>query len=458
VRAFCGDDAVDWTGLAICISHDSERISLREENTFSYMLREKQMALHFDLKKALDKDIKEPLKLIDTMGQMRMCGATEPRDRIFALYAPFTSLGVKLPDPDYATPLGVVYTQASRAFINHESSLSLLTLCTGSNRSFDAPSWVPDFSESLPPWPVHHRSFDATCKSLSQYAFENDGKHISTLALIVDSVAEASKLTCWHPPRYLHPGEDIMWETLGNDDNAITTVRALQDWLRIASELIFYTPTAQRTAEAFFDTLCLERDGVDHHFQKFLRRFIDPDRKISDIESTSWHTDDEAGIWSSILRANNPEYRFGRQSLETAYKEAPKYWRGHKNLPNGFDVLSSTYSDEWKILVALSTTAVIGQRILTTAHKNTFFRTANNYIGAGPHSIRDGQVVALIPGINMPMILQPVKEGYQVVAPVYIHGMMKGEVYSEIVERELTLPEGEVESRLENLFVRIVLV
>jgi len=39
--------------------------------------------------------------------------------------------------------------------------------------------------------------------------------------------------------------------------------------------------------------------------------------------------------------------------------------------------------------------------------------------------------VVLIPGLNCPMAIRPVGEKHQLVAPLYVHGMMKGEVWDE---------------------------
>lgn len=55
---------------------------------------------------------------------------------------------------------------------------------------------------------------------------------------------------------------------------------------------------------------------------------------------------------------------------------------------------------------------------------NAFFWTKDGRIGAGPHAIAVGDVVARIPGIQVPMILRPTQlNTYQVIGPSHVSGV-----------------------------------
>jgi hypothetical protein len=69
-----------------------------------------------------------------------------------------------------------------------------------------------------------------------------------------------------------------------------------------------------------------------------------------------------------------------------------------------------------------------------------FFYTENNYFGTTPDplpvSMHAGDVIALVSGLEMPLVLRPVKGSYSLVTHAYLHGIMYGELWPE-VEDEL---------------------
>lgn len=61
------------------------------------------------------------------------------------------------------------------------------------------------------------------------------------------------------------------------------------------------------------------------------------------------------------------------------------------------------------------------------AHR-VFFATTTGHIGLGPAAVREGDVCWLPKGSPMPFMLRPNENGcFQVVGPVYLHGVMQGE-------------------------------
>lgn len=60
-----------------------------------------------------------------------------------------------------------------------------------------------------------------------------------------------------------------------------------------------------------------------------------------------------------------------------------------------------------------------------------FFRKTWGYIGADSHSVRSGDPVVLIPGLNSAVTIRPVGENYHLIALLYVHGMMKGEFWNK---------------------------
>jgi hypothetical protein len=62
-----------------------------------------------------------------------------------------------------------------------------------------------------------------------------------------------------------------------------------------------------------------------------------------------------------------------------------------------------------------------------TMGKRTLYVTENKYIGVGPTLGKEGDVVVVAPGIDMPLVLRPMNGHYLLVGPTYVHGIMDGE-------------------------------
>jgi len=123
------------------------------------------------------------------------------------------------------------------------------------------PSWVPDYSDPCPPWPVFDDQDTAAGNTKPSYNLSPDGQCLSTFGIVVDRVNMVANQTTWYPERSLVTGDDMTWETLEN--NPAKTIRALQSWIRIASTFDFYSPTGETIQEAFFATIGAKHGRLD---------------------------------------------------------------------------------------------------------------------------------------------------------------------------------------------------
>lgn len=60
-----------------------------------------------------------------------------------------------------------------------------------------------------------------------------------------------------------------------------------------------------------------------------------------------------------------------------------------------------------------------------------FLVTKGGFYGMGPQLMQEDDVVALMPGLNVPFVLRPTGDKYKLVGPAYVHGVMRGEVFDE---------------------------
>jgi hypothetical protein len=77
--------------------------------------------------------------------------ATDPKDKVFALYGLLQELDLDGPfqAPDYDKSLPQVYAETARACIMQDSNLWILLFASQIKRRGDVPSWVPDWSTPM---------------------------------------------------------------------------------------------------------------------------------------------------------------------------------------------------------------------------------------------------------------------------------------------------------------------
>lgn len=57
-----------------------------------------------------------------------------------------------------------------------------------------------------------------------------------------------------------------------------------------------------------------------------------------------------------------------------------------------------------------------------------FFTTSTGYIGIAPRGTRDGDLVFVVMGADVPFILRPYDDGYELIGEAYVQGIMEGEI------------------------------
>jgi hypothetical protein len=92
-------------------------------------------------------------------------GATDPRDRIYALLGIANDEGAKAIVPDYTLSCEQAYIMTARALLRHGHD-DILSLCRARTPRRNLPSWVPDWAADLRKpwsvWHVHERLYDAS--------------------------------------------------------------------------------------------------------------------------------------------------------------------------------------------------------------------------------------------------------------------------------------------------------
>lgn len=70
-------------------------------------------------------------------------------------------------------------------------------------------------------------------------------------------------------------------------------------------------------------------------------------------------------------------------------------------------------------------------------HKS-FFLTNSGYMGLGPESIQNGDLICIVFGCPIPLLLRKTGDFYLLVGEIYVYGMMRGEMIVELEAGKLT--------------------
>ncbi|KAL5313475.1 hypothetical protein ACEPPN_019208 [Leptodophora sp. 'Broadleaf-Isolate-01'] len=331
------------------------------------------------------------------VGMVEGFNATDPRDKIFALFSMADGIKSTLTNafrelnPTYADSVAEIYTKATRSILSHESTLDLL--CRRYDRSFDKtpnlPSWVPDF--------VLRGTFKDnfgipinTALKDSPYKAANDTKvqifwlivagqtMLATPSYRVDTIAEVGLE--WDP---VHYGKVMLdWSSL--------VTRRIQD---------SYV-TGERLSSAFWRT-CVKNVSQSGEFPA--------PRSCGRLFS--------AYTWGTLRTEFPTDDLYDEQFVNTILVE----------------MLMESFQNTWRDNELLESL----DWIMTPATRR-FFVTEGGYMGLCNKSVKAGDQVHVLSGGHVPFILRPVEAKgtgtsncYSFMGDTYVHGIMNGEALAK---------------------------
>lgn len=132
VVLFCGSFSLNWGHFTM---------DLFEINNLSLQHLDVEIPPVLRLGKGLTRNT---VDLVDLLFSTRPCGATDPRDKVFALLGIYMSLDSDALQPDYSKSVEDVFKEATLYCIRQTNSLRVLSLVGFPTESRS--SWVPDLS------------------------------------------------------------------------------------------------------------------------------------------------------------------------------------------------------------------------------------------------------------------------------------------------------------------------
>lgn len=307
--------------------------------------------------------------------------ATNPKDKIVALYGLFQELEIPFPAPDYSLRIEDIYREATAASINYDKNLYILYHAPSDRRRAELASWVPDWAENGfdrtdARYGILRDRFAASGPGEPQWRFSHDNKQLILRGKVVDTVIFKADA--------MPDIGSLVVEMRNRDDrelihdsifrNVRTAASVFRTWVDVSKWADY--PTGESSKEALQRTLVLdnpENNAIASTDNAFNEWYDSLDLQCSSVDL----------VTLSMLR----------------------------NLFHNLAVLSSS--------------------------KKCFFYTENCYFGTAPDplpmSMEAGDKVAIVSGLEMPLLLRPVEAdgGYKLISHAYVHGMMYGELWPD---------------------------
>lgn len=318
--------------------------------------------------------------LINVLVETRWKLCTDPRDKVFALHSLFKGLDASFPDPDYTKSVKQVFCEATVAVSKQDGHLQFLYHVSSPSRLPELPSWVPDWNDS---WQAQDmfdteqifKNYHASRFFRKQYppTFSENGNRLVLKGQIIDVIS-----TC---TQALPRGRISCYvSSAGNsstESHSLHKIGVFQEWIQYVESLTSYY-TGETPEEAFHNA-------------------ITQWSPIPGCESASGHkfpgtSQEEFKAWRAAVMAANPEDAKAASTLQD-------------NRVGGFN-----------------------EAILKLQAGNAFFLTKRGDMGLAEGTIKEGDLVAMICYMEMPLILRPDGDNYRLVTHAYLHGMMFGRV------------------------------
>ena len=304
--------------------------------------------------------------------------ATDPRDKIYSLLGLLHETDRVALTPDYSKSVRQVYIEIAR----HVLRKNINMLCLNTNSPFhDLPSWVSDWSYPLQQWPIWMPlTYNASGSSNPVLEFVDDLNILRVSGVIVDHI---SLLDGNDPIRTSQEGpiDSTRGEMLNNIESTLSKA--------------------------------IERKLLSN------ANMLNPDK--SDV------------LWRTLVTNG---HLFRRSQTQGPNTRAPEEFgrmfqvlRGRALVPADFmPKMPLAYRKEEYVKPFVESTQLEAQR---------FFVSRSGRIGLGPFEIREGDLVVVIFGGDMPLILRCHDSHHQLIGPAYVHGFLKGEIFKRMNKRQL---------------------
>jgi hypothetical protein len=326
--------------------------------------------------------------------------------------------------PDYNQSVQQVYTETARVLIGSYQSLSLLSHVEDPSltRINGMPSWVPDLSVPLDPYPLRFRgpgfwraggyySWTPNMLRMADGLLDVQGyqlDYIDETSLLLDESLDPS--ASWASLVKLTLSLNLPYPTASKSGNCTSRVEIL--WRTLTTDIYAHTHPAPPAVGSLF---------IDYILNLQIRHRLMP-----------WSGKDAFQPHHSPLSDSiYPEWRtlLGLEPAESPY--CLNKYKERLTL-----VVESMFNGSYSPIELAQLQHELDQ---SGGKKRRVFKTHGGYMGTGPRSLRAGDEVWVLHKAGLPFVLRPQPNGnYRLIGEAFVYGVMHGEAL------ELGLPRQHI--------------
>jgi len=364
--------------------------------------------------------------LTSGLTQVRHLQATNPKDKIYGLYATFSALGIALPVPDYEKSLVKIYEEACRAIIFVSKSLKMLEYACSNARSSDLPSWVPDWQDenttlfTLPSDATEGSQISQTTLSA---LFPAKGK-LRVRGHVIGEILDRSEndfSTLEFPSGSLPILKENHYDLVGKETDSLRLlvhrVRTLREWMRLLDGLAVPPYLDDEDSGNYFHKLVtFDSDSVN---APVFNAWVD----ILQYPSTNYNLDrgeELANSWKNADRiyANDWTAEFFQCAVIAATLASQSATIAGQTTPEMAELMDMT----------AHISGNMGSRALILVHDTLLNSTVP---GAAFHMVRANDRIVLLEGAETPIALRKRDDQWLFAGTAYLTGVMDGEAWPD---------------------------
>ncbi|EKG20144.1 Heterokaryon incompatibility [Macrophomina phaseolina MS6] len=360
----------------------------------------------------------------------RSHGATDPRDKVFAL------LGLAEPEPrteyldaDYSRTVQEVYLLCASYVLRGRTGLQLLSMVEDkSERSLTSlPSWVPDLS---------------VAPKARRLRFREDAQREARIYEVIGTSLILEACSCAIVETVAEGIEDIMDE-----------LRPLSLLRMLSSHGAAY-PTGERALHAICHALAAPVMGPQDIDADRLRKSFGRWVLLLFLKAIAWaegYLGDRGHYLNRFLTEGSFLRRKSRDSLPKDWSESlhdalrtfGRVFAEDTAIDQEIASIKASLKESWETKEHEEISAKLRKpqddfdsRFFTSYKGRRLFRTKEGFVGLGPESIRPGDQVFLLRDAHVPFILRSISSGvHELVGESYVHGFMEGQAYHGVREK-----------------------
>ena len=352
------------------------------------------------------------------LSYLRHKQASKPEDKVFASYNLFQAIGITVPHPDYNKTLAQIFAETATAIISARRNLMLLYLSTARQVIPGLPSWAPNWNSDLSDVPrivinLLETEYRVSRQSPAEFGFSSSGSHLHLKGMILDTIIRNVET--------IPDSQENRFTPIGD---RLSTIRIMREWLQAATS--WSASAFVKSGDVLGDLFHIIFDAGPTVYLYGLSERAKSKDPLEVLERLKGYV---FPLWARLISGqagccthiSSPEFQ-----AQAAAKIRSAFLDGQLCCED-LDQYEGTPEFATMLHLEAHDIDFFHTVVVAGALSGKLTLTQSGYIGKAPVSAEAGDVAALISGMELVMFLRPAQDGYRLIGPGYLHGLMYGE-------------------------------